>query len=161
MGSVIEMNNKKSQFLDDSGSEDEGDRCGDGCDAMNLVLGARKELEECLFNENNKINNSVKQLILKLFCKVEKAVQDISLNNIKLTTEKARIETELRDTRDKVNVINQTYAQVAVGNSSNSVPSQVNQLRRHHQDYKVIVKPRNGDNFKDSENVKKLLLKEL
>lgn len=157
-------NDKKLKTKDvddsDSGSDGEENLEVNGNNAINLMSNVREELEKCLFNENNKINNSAKQLILKLFRVSEKAVQELCVKNIKLEKDNKNLETEMKSKKGRENVPGQTYAQVVGNRTVSGAQERVKEVNRR-QDHKIIIKPRDTDKFKDSENVKALLLQEL
>lgn len=54
---------------------------------LKVIRHSREELEDYLFNESYKINNSSKQFILKLFLRVEALVQEVNFENVKLKKE--------------------------------------------------------------------------
>lgn len=140
MSLKIENKNTKDKNIVDKRSVVE---VGDVCEDVAVV---REELEELLFDESNKVNTATKRIILSLFQKVEKTVNILKEENIKL-----KILAEHQQ-------INKSYSQVVSMGNSGVVTSLVKKPKTEH---KLIIKPKQEGKIRDSNEMKNILFNEI
>lgn len=136
MGSLME--NKNLNFL-----------LGGEGSVPDFVKSVRSDLEKYIFNENHKVNNQAKQVILGMFAKVEDLVNQLHVDNTNLLTKVDLLKNNVQSNLP----LPMSYAEVA--------KSVMNIPENKKKEFKLIIKPRNDNECIDSDQVKRTLIREL
>lgn len=147
--------NKKIELVAKLEEEMVNEDCDLSEERSQVLRHTRQELEEFLFNDS-KINLCSKQHILKLFQRMETVVQEVNFENIKLKKEVEILR------KNKINLPSMVK-QIRMPQFSEVVRSGIagKEVRPIKANNKIIIKPKEGDKYKDGNGVKDGIFQEL